>query len=160
MKTVHVDVNGENPATLSCPFCERTFSISAAEIKKHSRELTIRRCTCNRHFRIVLNLRRFQRRSVLIVGEAASLSAHNGDWTVMTIVNISRGGLRFRTLEPVPLQVGDKLRVRFTLDTPQDVLIDKEVVVRNSRESEFGCEFMSPVEAADGLDSQHAGAAA
>ncbi len=69
----------------------------------------------------------------------------------MTIMNISKGGLRFRTLEPVPMQVGDKLRVRFTLDTPQDILVDEEVVVRNNRESEFGCEFMSPVNAADGL---------
>lgn len=160
MKTVHVDVNGENPVAVSCPFCERTFSISAAEIKNNSRELTIRRCTCNRHFQIVFDFRRFKRRNVLIVGEAANLSGRNGGWTVMTIVNISRGGLRFRTLEPVPMRVGDKLRVRFTLDTPQDLLIDQEVVVRNSRESEFGCEFMSPVKAADGLDSQHAGTAA
>ncbi len=160
MKTVHVDVNGENPVTLGCPFCDRTFSLSPAEIKNNGRKLTIRRCTCNRHFQIVLNLRRFQRRNVLIVGEAANLSENNSGWTVMTIVNLSKGGIRFRTLEPVPMRVGDKLRVRFTLDTPQDILIDEEVVVRNSRESEFGCEFMSPVKAADGIDSNYAGAAA
>ncbi|MEJ2057268.1 MAG: PilZ domain-containing protein [Desulfofustis sp.] len=160
MKTVHVDVKGENPVTVSCPFCERTFSISAAAINNNDQKTTIRRCTCNRHFQIVLNHRRFQRKNVLIVGEAANLSGCNGGWTVMTIMNISRGGLRFRTLEPVPMRVGDKLRVRFTLDTPQDILIDQEVVVRNNRESEFGCEFMNPINAADGLDPNHSGVAA
>lgn len=160
MKTIHVDVNGEKPVTVHCPFCERTFSISVSEYKNKSRELTIRRCTCNRHFSVVLNFRRYQRRSVLIVGEAVNLAEHKNGWTVMTIMNISKGGLRFRTLEPVPMQVGDKLRVRFTLDTPQDLLIDEEVVVRNNSESEFGCEFMSPISAADGLNSHHTGVAA
>lgn len=160
MKTIHVNVNGDKPVTVKCPFCERTFSISASEYKSSGRELTIRRCTCNRHFRIVINFRRFQRRSVLIVGEAVNLTEHDNSWTVMTIMNISKGGLRFRTLEPVPMQVGDKIRVRFTLDTPHDILVDEEVVVRNNRESEFGCEFMSPVIAADGLDSAPAGVAA
>ena len=155
MKTLHVDVKGENPVTVNCPFCERTFSISPSEFNKNGRELTIRRCICNRHFRVVLNFRRYQRRRVLIVGEAVNLNEHNNSWTVMTIMNISRGGLRFRTLEHVPMQVGDKLRVRFTLDTPQDLMIDEEVVVRNNKESEFGCEFMSPVNAADGLNSHH-----
>jgi len=155
MKTLHVDVNDEKHVTVHCPFCERTFGISVSESKNNGRELTIRRCTCNRHFRVVLNFRRHQRRSVLIVGEAVSLTEHNNGWNVMTIMNISKGGLRFRTLEPVPMQVGDKLRVRFTLDTSQDLLIDEEVVVRNKRESEFGCEFMSPVSGADGLNSHH-----
>ena len=60
----------------------------------------------------------------------------------MTIINRSFGGLRFKVLEPINVQKGGKIRVRFTLDTPLDEVVDREVIVRNSRDYEFGCEFM------------------
>jgi hypothetical protein len=53
------------------------------------------------------------------------------------------GGLRFRVLEPINIQKGDKVRVRFTLDSPQEEIIDEEVIVRHTRDNECGCEFIS-----------------
>ena len=143
MKTIHVDVNGEKQVTFRCPFCERSLTITASEFENVKQQCTIRRCCCSRHFQLILNFRRFQRRKVIIVGEAKNLSACRGDWTVMTIMNLSRGGLRFKILEPISMHMGDRLRVRYTLDDPREVLVDEEVIVRNTTGDEFGCEFVA-----------------
>ncbi len=142
MKTIHVDVNGENLVTFQCPFCERSLSMSVSKFEKIKQQCTIRRCCCSRHFQLVLNFRRFKRREVIIVGEAQNLSGRSGDWTVMTIMNLSRGGLRFKILEPISMQMGDRIRVRYTVDDPREVLVDEEVIVRNTAGDEFGCEFV------------------
>lgn len=142
MKTIHVDVNGEKRVSFQCPFCERLLTLSVSTFETAHQQCTIRRCTCSRHFQLVLNLRRCQRREVIIVGEAKNLAERCGDWTVMTIMNLSRGGLRFKILEPVSMQMGDKIRVRYTLDDPCDVMVDKEVIIRNTTGDEFGCEFV------------------
>ena len=142
METIRADVNHEDRVAFLCPHCKRPFHISVGEYKNIKRELAIR-CSCNEQFRLLLNFRRFRRKNVILVGEAKNLSMHKSPWTVMTIVNLSMGGLRFRVLEPINIQKGDKVRVRFTLDNPQEEMIDKEVIVRNTRDNECGCEFMS-----------------
>ena len=142
MKTVHVDVNGEELLTFQCPFCERSLSVSLVNFEKVKQRCTIRRCACSRHFQLILNFRRFQRKEVIIVGEARNLSEHSAGWTVMKIMNLSRGGLRFKTLEPISMRMGDRIQVRYTLDDPREVLVDREAMVRNSAGDEFGCEFI------------------
>ena len=142
MENIQANVNGTNRAAFLCPHCERPFSISALKLKNTKHEITIR-CSCTRRFQLRLNFRRFYRKDVIIIGEVINLSEDSAAWTVMTIVNLSMGGVRFKVLEPCGMQTGDKIRVRFTLDSPQEVTIDKEVIVRNSSNNEFGCEFMS-----------------
>jgi hypothetical protein len=142
MKSIQANVNGANNATFLCPHCNKPFSISVSEYKDTKHNLTLR-CDCRRQFRILLNFRRYQRKNVIIVGEAMNLSHGNKAWTVITLMNLSMGGLRFKVLEPSSIQQGDKIRVRFTLDRPQEVLIDKEAIVRNKVNNEYGCEFTS-----------------
>ena len=152
MQTIQANVNGSNHATFLCPYCESPFRLPVSKYRDVTRELTIR-CRCNREFKLLLNFRRFSRKNVIIVGEVVNLSKYNGAWTVMTVMNLSMGGMRFRLLEPINMETGDRIRVRFTLDSHQEILIDKEVIVRNCRNNEFGCEFMSPAEDTDELNS-------
>ena len=150
METIEINVNGQSRITVLCPHCEIPFHISPWEYKNDNREVAIS-CDCSKQFRLLLNFRRFHRRNVILVGEAINLSMHDGTWTVMTIMNLSMGGLRFKVLEPIDIQKGDKIRVRFTLDSPQEEVVDKEVIVRNTRDNEFGCEFMSLADDQDEL---------
>ena len=142
MKSIQAHVNGANNTTFLCPHCNKPFSISVSEYKDKKHNLTLR-CDCSRQFRVLLNFRRYQRKQVIIVGEAINLSQDNEAWTVITLMNLSMGGLRFKVLEPSSIQKGDKIRIRFTLDSPQEILIDKEVIVRNKVNNEYGCEFTS-----------------
>ncbi len=152
METIQANVNDENRVTFLCPYCERPFHISVWEYKNVKRELAIR-CNCSKDFRLILNFRRFYRRKVILVGEAINLSMHDSTWTVVTIMNLSMGGVRFKVLEPINVQEGDKIRIRFTLDSPQEEVIDKQVIVRNTRDNEFGCEFMSLTDVENELKS-------
>jgi hypothetical protein len=142
METIRANVNNDNCVAFLCPHCKRPFHISVWEFKNVKHQLAIR-CSCNGQFQLLLNFRRFNRKNVILVGEAKNLSMHKSSWTVMTIVNLSMGGLRFKALEPINIQKGDKIRVRFTLDSPQEEMIDKEAIVRNTSNNECGCEFMS-----------------
>ena len=142
METIQANVNDENRVTFSCPHCARPYRISVLEYKNVKHKLVIR-CSCNEQFQLLLNFRRFYRKNVILVGEAKNLSMYGSAWTVMTIMNLSIGGLRFKVLEPIKIHKGDKIRGRFTLDSPQEEVVDKHVIVRNSRDNEFGCEFMS-----------------
>lgn len=142
METIRADVNNENCVAFLCPHCQRPFDISVREYKNIKHELTIH-CSCKVQFRLLLNFRRFRRKNVILVGEAKNLSMHKSPWTLMTVLNLSMGGLRFRVLEPLKIQNGDKFRVRFTLDSPQEEIIDEEVIVRHTKDDECGCEFIS-----------------
>ncbi len=142
MERIQVNVNDDNRVTFLCPHCKRPFHISVGEYKNIKHNLSIR-CSCKGEFRLLLNFRRFNRKKVILVGEAKNLSMHESTWTVMTILNLSMGGLRFKVLDPINMQKGDKIRVRFTLDSAQEEVVDRQVIVRNSRDNEFGCEFMS-----------------
>jgi len=152
MEIIRANVNGENRVTFLCPHCERPYQVSVWEYKNVKHKLAVR-CSCKEQFELHLNFRRSHRKNVILVGEAKNLSMHNSSWTVMTIMNLSIGGLRFKVLEPISMQKGDTVRVRFTLDTPQEEVVDKQVVVRNSRDNEFGCEFMSPTDGEQDLSS-------
>lgn len=136
MKSIQANVNGANNATFHCPHCNKPFSISVSEYKDTKHNLTLR-CNCSRRFQLLLNFRRSHRKKVIIVGEAINLSQGNEAWKVMTLVNLSMGGVRFKVLGPSTMQEGDKIRIRFTLDSPQEVLIDREVIVRNTANNEY-----------------------
>ena len=156
MKNLQVSVNGDNNATFLCPHCNKPFCIPVSEYKGTKHSFTLR-CSCNRHFHLLLNFRRYHRTKVIIVGEARNLTRGNEAWTVMTLINLSMGGLRFKVLEPISMKEGDKIRVRFTLDSPQEVLIDKEVIVRNTGNNEYGGEFTSLTNQEDELKAYLAG---
>lgn len=142
MEHIQANVNGKKNITFLCPYCDRPFSISASNIADNNHELNIS-CSCSKQFRLSVNFRRFFRKDVILVGEVINLSLNDGAWTVMTVMNLSIGGMCFRMLEPNSMQKGDVLRIRFTLDGPEEVLIDEQVIVRNVRNNEFGCEFIN-----------------
>ncbi len=138
LKIVHVD--GENFGTISCPYCGAKKRVSAEKFKGQQHKFTVR-CKCQNHFDVQLNFRRYYRKSVALLGETMISSSNMSDWKEMTVCDLSKSGLRFKMLEPVVIKKGDTLRVRFSFETKQSVLLDKEVVVNFVDGDFFGCEF-------------------
>jgi hypothetical protein len=58
------------------------------------------------------------------------------------VKNISLGGIGFIALDQVRVQVGDKLRVKLTLDKEPPEVIEKDVIVRGISDNYIGCEFI------------------
>ena len=51
------------------------------------------------------------------------------------------GGLGFTALNRVRVQVGDMLKVKFTLDKKPQEIVEKDVIVRTIQDNYIGCEF-------------------
>jgi len=87
LEIVHVD--GENFATISCPYCGVKKRIPAEKFKGQQHKLTVR-CKCANHFDVQLNFRRYYRKSVALPGEVMIPSSNMSDWKEMTVCDLSR----------------------------------------------------------------------
>jgi hypothetical protein len=143
METVKVHVDGNNHVSFSCPHCEKTYHLPIRKLKVNKHNL-VGRCKCQKRFEVLLDFRRYYRKSVKIVGEVTNQSFDSDKRYAMTVVNLSMSGLRFKILNSASINKGDSLQVQFSLDNQRADFIDKEVVVRNSGGQAFGCEFTNP----------------
>ena len=58
------------------------------------------------------------------------------------IKNISLGGLGFLALNKIRFQVGDQLKIKFTLDKIPPEIVEKDVLVRTIKDSYVGCQYL------------------
>ena len=108
-------------------------------------------CPCGTTYGVKLNFRKQYRKDVSIGGFYTTDDEDIGSidsGTVPTvpincrISDISLGGLGFTVIGQVGFQVGDTLRIRFTLDKEPPEIIEKEVLVRMIRDNYIGCAFI------------------
>ncbi len=137
----YVDENGE--AVVVCPACGREKVIDASRFKDFSTALRIR-CTCGEIFKGMLEKRKTYRKRVELDGTCVAGS--DRPEAAMTVVDLSLGGLAFKTAEPHGLQVGDTLSVRFALDTPNRTIINQDIEVRQVQGLVVNVRFLSPYE--------------
>jgi glyoxylase-like metal-dependent hydrolase (beta-lactamase superfamily II) len=145
-----VNVGKDNKITLSCPECllVREMSVDRHMGRKHF--LTVN-CPCGTVYGINLNFRKHYRKEVSIGGYYTSDAGAAG-WTDdgnlptvpinCRIKNISMGGLGFIALSKIRVQVGDELKVKFTLDKTPPEIVEKDVIVRTIKDNYIGCQFI------------------
>jgi hypothetical protein len=107
-------------------------------------------CLCGTTFGVNLNFRKHYRKDISIGGYYSTDDTDVG-WTDLgnvptvpincRIKNISMGGLGFTALNRVRVQVGDMLKVKFTLDKEPPEIVEKEAIVRTIQDNYIGCEF-------------------
>jgi hypothetical protein len=108
-------------------------------------------CPCGTTYGVNLNFRKYYRKGISIGGFFASEKDKKGGFidagkesTVpinCRIKNISMGGLGFTALNRVRVQLGDRLKVKFTLDKVPPETVEKDVIVRSIQDNYIGCEF-------------------
>jgi glyoxylase-like metal-dependent hydrolase (beta-lactamase superfamily II) len=145
-----LNVRKDNRITLSCPSCLLVREISVDKYAGQKHFLTVN-CPCGMTYGVNLNFRKHYRKEVSIGGyytfddEDVGM-AHSGNIPTMPIncriKNISMGGLGFTALKQVRVQVGDTLKVKFTLDKEPPEIIEKEVIVKGIHDNYIGCEFI------------------
>jgi glyoxylase-like metal-dependent hydrolase (beta-lactamase superfamily II) len=150
LPTQDLNVRKGNMVTLSCPSCLFVRDVSVDQYAGTKHFLTIN-CPCGTTYGVKLNFRKQYRKDVSIGGFYTTGDEDIGSidsGTVPTvpincrISNISLGGLGFTVIGQVGFQVGDTLRVRFTLDKEPPEIIEKEVLVRMIRDNYIGCAFI------------------
>jgi hypothetical protein len=125
----------------------REISVEKYAGRKHF--LTVN-CPCGITYGVNLNFRKYYRKDVSIGGyytteESDVGSTDSGNVPTVPIncriKNISMGGLGFTGLSTVRVQIGDTLKVKFTLDKVPPEIVEKEVIVRTIQDNYIGCEF-------------------
>jgi len=158
MQTAYI--NDNNRVVLSCPRCKKTREIDATPYLKNSGQARIAikfkcsTCDCghqsckecreancsNGNTNIIyLERRKFFRKKVSLPGHIRDRKKR----FAVTILNLSRTGLKIKVRPSHTFQPGQKLVVTFTLDDAKASIVEKEVIIRTANPDILKCEFTS-----------------
>lgn len=136
-------ISKDNKATFKCPKCQK-IQIKDVSQFKNVDKATIKvkcKCPCGNVYKIILERRQEVRKPVKFMGTYSALEKGVDVKGSMTIVDLSRSGLRFQTRMPQQFSVGEKIHVEFTLDDQQQTLIKRTLIVRSQHGSSVGTSF-------------------
>lgn len=125
---------------ICCPFCKIEKRVATDKFKDIKHRITVR-CKCGTRFSVQFNFRENYRKSVAFAGEFMMLLPRMPRERVMTVNDLSKNGLCFKTIDTVVFNKGDQLLVKFNLDDAKMSLIHKKVVVRSANDDFIRCEF-------------------
>jgi hypothetical protein len=117
MEVRKIYVNDNEKGTLICEKCGKTRVINFSDFKNIGKPLKVK-CSCGHIFFVSIEVRKFYRKSTHLSGEYIKISndaAKGLEKGAMTVEDLSRTGLGFRTQIPHNIRVKDMIRVRFTL---------------------------------------------
>ena len=136
--------NLSETVTLVCEQCRRSKALDAAVVKDLPQPLKVR-CPCGATFGVNIIIRQFYRKKTRLLGTYVKHDPQTNkilEQGRMTVEDISRTGLGFRTMCGHTILVNDVLSVTFTLDDKQKTDIRKSVRVRRIDDRFIGAEFV------------------
>ncbi len=144
MQTHALYANLNESVTLVCEQCRRRTVLKAAAVQDLPQPLTIQ-CPCGATFGVTIGIRQFYRKKIRLLGRYVKYDPqrdHILEQGRMIVEDISRTGLRLRTMCRHTILVNDVLSVTFTLDDKQKTAIQKSVRVRRIDDCFIGAEFV------------------
>ena len=139
MKKVKTYVRPDNTAVLTCPHCGRQKEIPVESFKGKKHAIKVK-CACTNIFTAEIEFRKKKRKRVNLRGTYVNHSQKNRQG-LLTIQNISLGGLAFSSLDINDFKIGDELTIDFQLDDEQRTSVTKGAIVKEIRTQTIGCEF-------------------
>jgi transcription elongation factor Elf1 len=132
--------------TFTCPECHHPRVVSIAEHEELENAVKVR-VTCKRcghKYQASIERRRQYRKTVNLPGTYTHLVdgrlRGNG---YLTVVDISRSGLKLKLNGKGAFAIGDKLVIEFNLDDANHSAIKKEVEIKKIDKAELGVAFLS-----------------
>ena len=144
MQTHTLYANLSETVTLVCEQCHRSKVLNAAVVKDLPQPLKVR-CPCGATFGVNIIIRQFYRKKTRLLGTYVKHDPQTNtilEQGRMTVEDISRMGLGFRTMCGHTILVNDVLSITFTLDDKQKTDIRKSVRVRRLDDRFIGVEFV------------------
>ena len=142
IKKIYANEDGDG--TLVCETCGKTRVINLSEFKNIAKPLKVK-CSCNHYFFVSIEVRKFYRKSTHLRGEYMKVSrdpAKGLEKGIMTVEDLSRTGIGFRTETKHDIRVEDLLRVRFVLDDAKRSEVNKSALVKRVSHYFIGAEFI------------------
>ena len=140
-------INSDDTATFCCPACGKTRTADASRFMNREKTVKVKaKCACGHQYTVFLDRRKQYRKTTDLPGifrcspenTRVMTSPHKDH---MTVVNISRTGLRLKINNMPNLHEGDYLHVEFHLDDKHHSIIDRDVFVKNIRAPYIGVEY-------------------
>jgi len=125
-------VEPDNTARITCPKCKKTRNKDVSRFKGHT-QVGIK-CSCGNVSKIQLEFRRQYRKKTELPGyyKVVASNGEPGESGVITVVNLSRNGLRMKFKEPpFSLDIGTVLNIRFYLDDQDQTLVKRDAILQN-----------------------------
>ena len=144
MEIKKIYANDDEKGTLICEKCGKTRVVDLSNFKNIGKPLKVK-CGCGHFFFVSLEIRKFYRKSTQLSGEYIKISndvSKGLEKGVMTVEDLSRTGLKFRTKISHNIRMEDMLRVRFILDDTQHSEVHKGAIVKWVTNYVVGAEFV------------------
>lgn len=111
-------------ATFSCPQCGESQLKDVSKFLGHASQVKLKyKCKCHNSFSVILERRRSIRKDVNLKG----FLIEKQQKSPITIVDISKHGLKIKILRKHTLKKGEKLEIEFILDDPNTLIVSKTV---------------------------------
>ncbi len=128
-------------ATFTCPECCKSKRKDISKFFKHETQVKLKyKCECQHSFSVTLERRRSKRKKVQLKGHIImGLNKYP-----ITVKDISKQGVKIKTLENIPLRENEKIKIEFLLDDPNSSKISRDVRIKKIiSPKDIGCEFIS-----------------
>ena len=125
-------------ASITCPYCGLTKQVPVTQYCGKHQTVKVR-CRCKQSFTTHLDFRQCHRKRTNLSGFYQILGAKGGG--TASIRDISKDGIGFSVSGTHNVQVGQKIKLNFTLDNHKQTPLQKLAVVRSVHKNRVGCQF-------------------
>jgi hypothetical protein len=122
-------MDSENEGEITCP----NYHIAKKPIKV--------KCRCGYNFSIILEHRRYHRRSVTIPGKLFQISSKKEVDDIL-IKSLSVTGIGFEMKSLPAMKVGDSFEIVFTLDDNFESSVREQITIKRVKGNFVGAEFL------------------
>jgi len=136
-------ISDQDTASFQCPKCKKGKEADVSKYKKIETAVTLKvKCSCGNKFSVTLERRKYYRKETKFPGKFIFSPLAGADQAgQMTVLDISKGGLKLKIASSPRFKKEDILEVEFKLDNKNNTLIKKQVQVKNISGNIVNVEF-------------------
>jgi hypothetical protein len=139
MQIIKIYVNNANEGEIVCPKCEKTKTIHLSNDRIPHKPIRVK-CNCGYSFSIVLEYRKYYRKTVSIPGKLVHIQTGE-DIAKIVVTSLSVVGVGFELKSTGSVTVNGVYYIVFTLDDSLESAIREAIVVKRVSGSNIGAEF-------------------
>ncbi len=138
-------LSDKNTALFECPKCRVSKEADVSKYKKLEVSIRLKvKCRCGNTYEVILERRKYFRKDTRLPGKFSYSSLFGEDQNgILTVLDISKGGLKFKMLTEPQFKKDEIIEVEFHLDNTSRTLIKKQVFVRNVKGTIVNVEYCS-----------------
>ena len=138
-----VYITDTNKATFICPQCKKTLTVDVSKYAQIEQTVKVKsKCSCGNKWISVLEKRKQYRKGVNLKGIYKYIvDGEEVDRGMMTVVDISAGGVKLKLDVERKLKTGHLLELEFKLNDSKQTPMKKTVIIRNADNPYYGASF-------------------